>query len=570
MHVFEIIIALLLGGAGLTALAQRLGTPYPALVALAGAALALVPGTPMLTLDPELALTLFVAPVLLDSAFDSSARDMRANWRTIAGLALGAVVLTVIVVAVVARALVPTMPWAVAIALGAIVAPPDAAAATAVLKELRPPHRLLVILEGESLFNDASALLIYRLAIAATFAGALSPAHAIPLIFVVTLGSVLLGIVLSRVIVPVTRRIHDVAISVVVQFCGTFAVWMLAERLHLSGILTVVVFAMVTSRNTGSSLSARIRIPSYAIWEFVVFVLNVLAFILVGFQLKAILARLDQRTLAEYTGIALAVCAATIAARIVWVSGAAAFSRWRGRSTRDSAHANRAFSLSKGSAAVIGWCGMRGIVTIAAALALPTGGEGAEYPFRDLILFTAFAVVLGTLVVQGVTLRPLMKLLRLEDDGTVEKEVRLARAETLRAALTATEEHRGEELSLLLRRRYELMLHRTEAAFEPGTAATERATSDDADTVRRALTAERHRLLALRADGTIGDPAFQRIEQELDLEELHLRQLTAQDSTREDSTREDSTREDSTREASTREASTREASTRGDSTRGGS
>jgi hypothetical protein len=162
MHAFEVIIALLLAGAGLTALSRRIGTPYPAMVALAGASLALVPGTSTLVLDPELALALFVAPVLLDAGFDASLRDLRVNWRSVVGLAIGAVTFTVVVVAVVARALVPEMPWPVAVALGAIVAPPDAAAATAVLRQLRPPHRLLVILEGESLFNDASALVIYR------------------------------------------------------------------------------------------------------------------------------------------------------------------------------------------------------------------------------------------------------------------------------------------------------------------------------------------------------------------------------------------------------------------------
>src|SRR6195952_949601 len=188
MHVFEIVIALLLGGAGLAALARRIGTPYPALVALAGAGLALVPGTPTLVLDPDLALALFVAPVLLDTAFDASPRDLRANWRSVAGLALGAVALTVIAVAIVVRALVPGMPWAAAIALGAIVAPPDAAAATAVLKQLRPPHRLLVILEGESLFNDASALLIYRLAVSATAAGAVVGWTAVPMLLVATGG----------------------------------------------------------------------------------------------------------------------------------------------------------------------------------------------------------------------------------------------------------------------------------------------------------------------------------------------------------------------------------------------
>src|ERR687890_64796 len=166
MEVFEVVIALLLAGAALAAVARRIGAPYPALVALAGAALALVPGLPTIELDPELALALFVAPVLVDAAFDASPRDLRANWRSVASLALGAVALTIAVVALVAKLLVPDMPWGTAVALGAIVAPPDAAAATTVLKQLRPPNRLLVILEGESLFNDASALLIYRLAVA--------------------------------------------------------------------------------------------------------------------------------------------------------------------------------------------------------------------------------------------------------------------------------------------------------------------------------------------------------------------------------------------------------------------
>jgi monovalent cation/hydrogen antiporter len=534
MYVFEIIIALLLAGAGLTALSRRIGTPYPAMVALAGAGLALVPGTPTLVLEPELALALFVAPVLLDAAFDSSARDLRANWRTVAGLAVGAVALTVVVVAVVVRLLVPAMPWPVAVALGAIVAPPDAAAVNAVLKQLRPPHRLLVILEGESLFNDASALLIYRLAVGVTLAGALSPASVIPMLLVVTAGSVVLGLVLSRVIMQLSARIHDVAIAVVVQFCGTFGVWMLAERLHLSGILTVVVFAMASARRAADVIPARVRIPSYAVWDFAVFVLNVLAFILVGFQLKAILSRIDTPTLVAYAAVALAVCLATILSRIAWVSGAAAFSRWRCRPAPDGTKGRRdTVGLSQRAAAVVGWCGMRGIVTLAAALALPTGGPDAPaFPYRDLILFTAFSVVLGTLVVQGMTLRPLMNLLQLEDDGSVEREVRLARVETLRAALSGTTEVPGDELSALLRRRYEVLLRRAEADLGEAAAAPNganagdgRAFNVDAPVVRVATSAGRQRLLALRADGTIGDAAFQRVEQELDLEELNLQQL---------------------------------------------
>src|SRR6266511_2456695 len=195
---FQLVIVLLFVGAVLASAARRLNAPYPALLALAGAALALLPNAPTVALDPELALALFVAPVLLDAAFDSSPRDLKENWRAVTSLALVAVGLTVAAVALVARWLVPEIPWPAAIALGAIVAPPDAAAATAVLRQLRPPHRLMVILEGESLFNDASALLIYRLAVGVALAGALSPAKVIPLLLLVCLGSIVRGALLSR------------------------------------------------------------------------------------------------------------------------------------------------------------------------------------------------------------------------------------------------------------------------------------------------------------------------------------------------------------------------------------
>ncbi|MBV9496584.1 MAG: Na+/H+ antiporter [Acidobacteria bacterium] len=517
MDVFEIVILLLLAGAGLAAFARKIATPYPALVAMAGAGLALIPRVPTLVLDPELALALFVAPVLLDAAFDASQRDLRKNWRPITSLALGAVALTVVVVAFVAHWLVPAIPWAAAIALGAIVAPPDAAAATAVLKQLKPPHRLLVILEGESLFNDASALLIYRIAVGTTAAGAILGWRILPMLLLVTIGSVILGLALSPVIMFVNGKVEDVATAVILQFCGTFAVWMIAERLHLSGILTVVVFAMAVSRRSGEITPARIRIPSYAVWEVAVFVLNVLAFLLVGFQLRLILQRLDRPTLVHYGWLAGAVCIATILARILWVTAAAAFSRRR----KDSV------DLDARAAAVVGWCGMRGTVTLAAALALP-----AAFPSRDLILFVSFAVVLGTLVVQGMSLRPLLSILKLEDDGEVEHEVRLARVETLRAALGATEDCPGAETAQLVRRRYELLLHRAQVELDGSDEehgddhdGVWRELENDAEVIRFAAEAERKKLNQLRADGTIGDAAFQVIEQELDLEELDRQQL---------------------------------------------
>jgi monovalent cation/hydrogen antiporter len=537
MEVFEIVVALLLVGAALAAVARWVGAPYPALVALAGAALALVPGLPTLVLDPELTLALFVAPVLVDAAFDASPRDLRANWRPVASLALGAVALTIAVVAVVARALVPDLPWGAAVALGAIVAPPDAAAATTVLKQLRPPHRLLVILEGESLFNDASALLVYRLAVGATAAGFLSGWSVLPMLLLVTAGSVVLALVLARLTLVVSARIRDVSTAVVVQFCTAFGVWMLAERLHLSGIITMVVFAMAASRRSPEIVPARIRIPSWAVWEVAVFVLNVLAFILVGFQLKSLAARVSGAEGVQYAAVAGAVCAAAILARIAWVTGAAAVSRWRCRPRADGTPGPRdPVALNAREATVVGWCGMRGTVTLAAALALPTGAEGgAPFPYRDLILVTAFGVVLGTLVVQGLTLRPLLLRLRLEDDGTVDREVRLARVESLRAAVEACLTCAGAETAGLVRHRYELQLRRAEEDFAGGSPVTNDAAPQgpadvdgwdaDAAAVRAATEAQRRRLVGLRADGTIGDAAFQRVEEELDWAELDWAQL---------------------------------------------
>ena len=302
----------------------------------------------------------------------------------------------------------------------------------------------------------------------------------------------------------------------------------------------MVVFAMAASQRAAHVTPARMRIPSYAVWEFAVFVLNVLAFILVGLPAQG-----DRRagstraTLVRYIGVAAAVCVATILARIVWVSGAAAVSRWRARPAADGAPrtaSDAALSVARGRRRRLVRHARHRDARGGARRCRTASDGGPAFPYRDLVLFTAFAVVLGTLVVQGLTLRPLMNALRLEDDGSVEREVRLARVETLRAALSATADCPARRWRTLLRRRYEVMLQRAEAQLagdgEPATAvarAGARASEADAAIVRRATAAERQRLLALRADGTIGDAAFQRIEQELDLEELDLQQLAGRE-----------------------------------------
>jgi len=511
--VFEIVIGLLVAGALLAAWARRLNAPYPAFLALAGAGLALVPTAPTLSLQPDLVLVLFVAPVLLDAAYDASPRDLRDHWKPIAGGAVVAVILTVIAVALVARWLKPDMPWAVAITLGAIVAPPDASAATAVLRALRPPHRVMVVLQGESLLNDATALLIYRVSAAAAL-GSWAGWPAAPGLVLAILGGVALGAALGWLYPRLLSRVDDVPTSVVIQFFGVFALWLLAERLSLSPVVTMVSFAITVARISPERFSARERIQSYAVWEVAVFVLNVLAFIIAGLQLRPILAGLHDVAWRDYAAFAGAVLLAVIAIRIAWIACYNSVARWRDR--RFGVRTRGIMTPPTiGTGAVIAWCGMRGVVTLATALALPED-DGGGFPFRGLILFCAFTTVLGTLVLQGLTLRPLMKALRLVDDGAVAREIQLARTRTAEAALATLADYDGP-FAEALRAEYRARLQPRDAT---GTAAP--TVPLPIEPRRRAQAAERHALLALRRRNEIGDDAFHAIEEELDWGEMYV------------------------------------------------
>src|SRR5437763_9526115 len=259
MRELEQLLVLFVAAVVLAAGARRVGAPYPVFLALGGALLAFLPGAPSISVPPDLALALFVAPVLLDAAYDTSLRDLRDNWAPVAGLVLFAVGLTSAAVALVAHTLIPAMPWGAAIALGAVAAPPDAVAATAVLRPLRPPHRLLTILEGESLLNDASALLIYRLAVGAAVANSFSFAEIAPTFLVAVAGSVLAGVALGWVNLWLMRRIEHVPTSIILQFVTTLFVWLLAEHVGLSGVLTTVCFAITLARTAPEQIPARIR-----------------------------------------------------------------------------------------------------------------------------------------------------------------------------------------------------------------------------------------------------------------------------------------------------------------------
>ena len=512
MHDFEWIIALLLGAVALSALARRLAVPYPVFLALGGAALAFIPGSPAWALDPALALALFVAPVLLDAAFDTSLRDLRAAWLPVATLAFVAVVLTTGAVAIVVKWLVPAMPWAAAVALGAIVAPPDAAAATAILRQMNLPHRLRTILEGESLLNDASALLIYRAAAGTVMLNHVRAHDIAPLVTLALIGSPIVGYGLARLWTSVTKHITDAPSAIILQFVGTFTVWIVAERLGLSGILTIVVYAITIARTVPAHTPARLRVPSYAVWDTMVFLLNVVAFMLIGMQMRPIWDRLADPMRLNYSIIAAAVLLTVILTRIVWVMSFNTARRSIAARRGNRGAADRAPTVKGGL--VVSWCGMRGIVTLAAAFALPDGSSGGPaFPYRDLILFTAFSVVLGTLLIQGLTLRPLIARLRFEDGDPVGREVGRARTIAYRAALTEIVGDPSESAEVL---RLEYM-----ALLSVAGADGETPRELPADPLRRkAIAAARVALNKLRETGEIGDDAYHRLEEEFDWAEL--------------------------------------------------
>jgi len=508
LSLFESILLLLAAALVLAAISRRIGAPYPAFLALVGASVAFLPGAPRVDLAPDLALALFLAPVLVDAGFDMSIRELKRDWVAVSSLVLGAVVATTAAVAIVARWLTPDLAWAPAIALGAIVAPPDAVAASAVLRHINPPRRLVSILEGESLFNDASALVIFRGAVvAATFA---MTSTTIPLLVLSVPASLIAGWALGMLLPRINARITDAPTAILAQFLTAFGVWLAAERLHLSGVLTLVAFAATASRTTRTP--ARLRLPSWAVWETAIFFLNVLAFVLIGLQIEPIFERLDYNARFHYLTVGAAVLATVILVRFVWVflngAGVWLYGRLRGFSP-----INPGVRPGWRGGLVVSWAGMRGIVTLAAALALPDGDN--PFPHRDLILFVAFFVVLGTLVLQGFTLGPLLRLLDLPQDKLLEKEAGFARTEALRAAIASLD---GEDSDAARRVRDEyaglVAIADAEAeAFAP-------PLSDEDRLRQRAIAAARTRLGELRHSGEIGDDAYHRVEEELDRSEI--------------------------------------------------
>lgn len=509
MHGFETILIVFAAAILLSILAQRLRAPFPPFVALAGAGVAFLPFAPEVALDPALVLAIFVAPVLVDASFDSSPRDLRRNIISITFLSVAAVGVTVVAVALVARMLVPEMPWAAAVTLGAIVAPPDAAAATAVLRLIPVPYRVRTILEGESLFNDASSLLIYRFAVAATLGAMPEGVNLLGNIVWSLGGSVVFGIGAAWVSIRLTRLLTEAPSAILMQFITAFGLWIVAERLGLSAIVTTVVFGMAAARFSVTG-SAAIRAPAYAVWETVVFGLNVLAFMLVGLQVGPIWQGLDDIQREAYVVFALAVLGVSVGVRIVWVLSYHLVVDLKNRLIGVNLPPGQVRPNWRGSA-VIAWAGMRGVVSLAAAYALPL-----DFPQRDLIQVAVFTVVMGTLVVQGLTLGPLIRLFRMSDDGALERDIRKARVAIADAAVQHVK-GRNDPAAVRLRAEYEERREALEGADGDG-----RVGLPVDELAKEVLVAKRERLLAMRLGGEISDAAYYQIEEELDRRVLAL------------------------------------------------
>ncbi|WP_159350309.1 Na+/H+ antiporter [Roseomonas harenae] len=393
MALLEITLALLAVCLGFAILARRTRLPYAVVLILGGMALAFIPGLPRVTLDPTVALAAFLPPLLQASAWRTDWQEFRASLRPILLLAVGAVLFTALCVAVVARLLLPDLPWAAAIALGAVVAPPDAVAAASVLQRLPLPARIVTVLEGESLVNDASSLVLFRLAVGALAAGSVAPGFAALTFLGVAIGGLAVGFAIAWLAARILPRLGDTSLEIVFTFLVAYGAFLAAERMHVSGVTAVVTAGILVAQRQRSLLTPRTRVEALSTWNFVEFTLTSLVFILVGLQLNGILERLGEYP-ASFLALAAAALSTTLViSRLAWVMPFAWLPRLipalaRGETLPEPRHA-----------AIIGWAGMRGVVSLATALALPL-----EVPHRDLLIFLAFIAILATLVVQGTTL----------------------------------------------------------------------------------------------------------------------------------------------------------------------
>ena len=521
MHQAEIIVGLFAIVAVLVLLSRKLSLPYPIVLVLAGLALSFVPHLPEVRLNPEIVFYFFLPPLIYPAAFFTSWRDFRRNVRPIASLSIGLVLFTILVVAWAAHTLVPAMPWPAAFALGAITSPTDAVAATAVIRRLLLPHRIEVVLEGESLVNDATALVALQFAIAALLTGSFSLGVAAGQFVIVVLGGIGIGLLVGVVMRWVQRRLDDPPVQITISLLTPFIAYLPAERFHFSGILAVVTAGMFLGWHTPLIVGARYRIQAAAFWDMVVFLLNGFVFIAIGLQLPGILRGLPGESLVTLIKNGLLVSAAVVLVRIAWVFPATYLQTVTSGWFRESK-----LCPSWRSVVVIAWSGMRGVISLAAAFALPfTLTDGSGFPARNYILFLTFCVILVTLVFQGLTLPWLIRWVRIESDTTIDEEERSARVLANEAAVQLIREIEaaGEfsrEVVSRLRAEYQDRLQQLRICAD--TSADRRGeivTREYQQLQHRALKLERETIIKLRNEHVINDNALRRIQRDLDLAE---------------------------------------------------
>jgi CPA1 family monovalent cation:H+ antiporter len=523
---FEIFLAVLfVSVAGLNALAHRLDIPYPIPLVLGGLAIGLLPGMPELELEPDLVLLVFLPPLLYSAAFFADLRTLRGDVRAISLTAIGLVLLTTGVVAVIAHEAIG-IPWAMAFALGAIVSPTDPVAATAIMRRVGAPRRIVNVVEGESLVNDATALVAYRVAVAAAVGGSFSAIDAGLEFLGAAAGGIAIGLAVAFVIGEIRRRLDDAPTEITISLLTGYAAFIPADELGLSGVLAAVTAGIYLGFRAPELISPQTRLQAFGTWEILTFLLNATLFILIGLQLPVIVEGLEARGAAELIGYAALVCAAVIATRFAWLFTVPYVIR-----ALDRRESQRARRVGVRQRIVVGWSGMRGAVSLAAALALPLETDaGAPLPDRDLILFIAFALILVTVVGQGLTLPTLIRRLRVVEDGAEEEaEETRARLVAARAALNRLDELQGEDwtrdetiervrgIYRFRQRRFGVRAGKVEDddGIEERSLAYQRL-------MHEVFTAQRRAVVELRDSRAISAEVMRRVERELDLEESRL------------------------------------------------
>jgi CPA1 family monovalent cation:H+ antiporter len=519
-----LLLILLVAVPALSVMARALNVPYPIVLVLAGVVLGLLPGLPEPQLHPDLVLVIFLPPLLYVAAFFTDLRAMRDNMRPITLLSIGLVLATAAGVAVVAHHVLD-VPWAVAFALGGILAPTDPVAATAIMRRLGAPRRLVNITEAESLLNDGSALVIYRAAVGVAIGGSFS-AWSTGADFVMNItGGIAVGIAVGWLVTQVRARIDDTPTEVTISLFTGYAAYLPAEQLHVSGVLAAVTAGIVLGLAAPRISTAQMRLQGYATWDLVVFLINSVLFVLIGLQLPHVMDGIQGRSTSTLIVYGLLFAALVTAIRFAWLFTVVYVIR-----ALDRRESQRARRVPWQYRAVGAWSGMRGSVTLAAALALPLETDaGRPFPERDLIIFIAFCVVLVTIVVQGLTLPLLIRALDVREDGIEEEHEELrARLTAAKAALDRLDQLEEEgalrpETAERMRALYRYRKNRFAAragkveddGYEDRSLAYQQA-------VRSVLDTQRAAIVQLRRDGAISNDVMHRVERELDLEDERL------------------------------------------------